>query len=295
MNFDKLESSSIVSVHDKSKQMRVMIFGANDDGRDLFRQLKPLMVIGIIDVVAFIDNDSRLIGREIEGKKIIVPEQVKNFEYDLIIVAPIFVVEVSRQLIDLGVSENRIIPYSEDHVRNFGDMDREFDDVKIGKYSYYKRGTKLMNCDIGRFCHIGGNCAIGLFGHDTSQVTTYPLKYHFDNSVVDVGQDSTADAVRKSRQTIIKNDVYIGESVTIFAGVTVGNGAVIGARAVVTKDVPDYAVVAGVPSQIVRMRVSDKIVDDLLDIQWWQWSDDKIKSCIEDFHLDVEKFVLSHK
>ena len=295
MNFDKLESSSIVSVHDKSKQMRVMIFGANDDGRDLFRQLKPLMVIGIIDVVAFIDNDSRLIGREIEGKKIIVPEQVKNFEYDLIIVVPIFVVEVSRQLIDLGVSENRIIPYSEDHVRNFGDMDREFDDVKIGKYSYYKRGTKLMNCNIGRFCHIGDNCAIGLFGHDTSQVTTYPLKYHFDNSVVDVGQDSTADAVRKSRQTIIKNDVYIGESVTIFAGVTVGNGAVIGARAVVTKDVPDYAVVAGVPSQIVRMRFSDKIVDDLLDIQWWQWSDDKIKSCIEDFHLDVEKFVLSHK
>jgi len=295
MNFDKPESSSIVSVHDKSKQMRVMIFGANDDGRDLFRQLKPLMVIGIIDVVAFIDNDSRLIGREIEGKKIIVPEQVKNYEYDLIIVAPIFVVEVSRQLIDLGVSEDRIIPYSEDHVRNFGDMDREFDDVKIGKYSYYKRGTKLMNCDIGRFCHIGDNCAIGLFGHDTSQVTTYPLKYHFDNSVVDVGQDSTADAVRKSRQTIIKNDVYIGESVTIFAGVTVGNGAVIGARAVVTKDVPDYAVVAGVPSQIVKMRFSDKIVDDLLDIQWWQWSDDKIKSCIEDFHLDVEKFVLSHK
>ena len=295
MNFDKSESSIIVSVHDKSKQMRVMIFGANDDGRDLFRQLKPLMVIGIIDVVAFIDNDSRLIGQEIEGKKIIVPEQVKNYEYDLIVVAPIFVVEISRQLIDLGVSEDRIIPYSEDHVRNFGDMDREFDDVKIGKYSYYKRGTKLINCDIGRFCHIGDNCAIGLFGHDTSQVTTYPLKYHFDNSVVDVGQDSTADNVRKSRQTIIKNDVYIGESVTIFAGVTVGNGAVIGARAVVTKDVPDYAVVAGVPSQIVKMRFSDKIVDDLLDIQWWQWSDDKIKSCIKDFHLDVETFVLSHK
>ena len=295
MIFDKPESSSIVSVHDKSRQMRVIIFGANDDGRDLFRQLMPLMVIGIIDVVAFIDNDSRLIGREIEGKKVIVPEQVKNYDYDLIIVAPIFVVEISRQLIDLGVSEDRIIPYSEDHVRNFGDMDREFDDVKIGKYSYYKRGTKLMNCDIGRFCHIGDNCAIGLFGHDTSQVTTYPLKYHFDHSVVDVGQDSTADNVRKSRQTIIKNDVYIGESVTIFAGVTVGNGAVIGARAVVTKDVPDYAVVAGVPSQIVRMRFSDKIVDDLLDIQWWQWSDDKIKSCIEDFHLDVETFVLSHK
>ena len=295
MIFDKPESSSIVSVHDKSRQMRVIIFGANDDGRDLFRQLMPLMVIGIIDVVAFIDNDSRLIGREIEGKKVIVPEQVKNYDYDLIIVAPIFVVEISRQLIDLGVNEDRIIPYSEDHVRNFGDMDREFDDVKIGKYSYYKRGTKLINCDIGRFCHIGDNCAIGLFGHDTSQVTTYPLKYHFDHSVVDVGQDSTADNVRKSRQTIIKNDVYIGESVTIFAGVTVGNGAVIGARAVVTKDVPDYAVVAGVPSQIVRMRFSDKIVDDLLDIQWWQWSDDKIKSCIEDFHLDVETFVLSHK
>ncbi|HCU80795.1 MAG TPA: hypothetical protein DGN60_06490 [Chloroflexi bacterium] len=282
-------------VHDAFKQIRVMIFGANDDGRELFRLLKPLIVIGMIDVIAFIDNDSRLIGREIEGKKIIIPEKLRNYKYDLIVVAPIFFVEITRQLIDLGVSEERIIPYSEDHMRNFGDLDREFGNVKIGKYSYYKRGTKLINCDIGRFCHIGDNCAIGLFGHDTSQVTTYPLKYHFDNSVVDVGQDSTADNVRKLQRTIIKNDVYIGERVTIFAGVTVGNGAVIGARAVVTKDVPDYAVVAGVPSQIVKMRFSEKIVDDLLDIQWWQWSDDKIKSCIEDFHLDVENFVLSHK
>ena len=295
MMFDNVENPNKVSIMNKFNQMRVMIFGANDDGRDLFHQLKPLILIKAIDVIAFIDNDSRLIGREIEGKKIIFPEQVTNYEYDLIVVAPIFFSEILRQLIDLGVSEDMIIPYLEDHTRNFGDMDREFDDVKIGKYSYYKRGTKLMNCNIGRFCHIGDNCAIGLFGHDTSQVTTYPLKYHFDNSVVDVSQDSTADAVRKSRQTIIKNDVYIGESVTIFAGVTVGNGAVIGARAVVTKDVPDYAVVAGVPSQIVRMRFSDKIVDDLLDIQWWQWSDDKIKSHIEDFHLDVETFVISHK
>jgi acetyltransferase-like isoleucine patch superfamily enzyme len=248
MMFDNAENPNKVSIMNKFNQMRVMIFGANDDGRDLFYQLKPLILIKAIDVIAFIDNDSRLIGREIEGKKIIFPEQVTDYEYDLIVVAPIFFAEILRQLIDLGVSEDRIIPYLEDHTRNFGDMDREFDDVKIGKYSYYKRGTKLMNCNIGRFCHIGDNCAIGLFGHDTSQVTTYPLKYHFDNSVVDVSQDSTADAVRKSRQTIIKNDVYIGESVTIFAGVTVGNGAVIGARAVVTKDVPDYAVVAGVPS-----------------------------------------------
>lgn len=295
MAVSKSEGSNKGSVLDKLNQMRVMIFGANDDGRELFRLVKPLLVIGIIDVVAFVDNDSRLIGRKIEGKKIIIPDQVIDYEFDVIVVAPIFFEEILQQFVDLGVGKERIIPYSEDHIRNFGDTDRTFDDVTIGKYSYYKRGTKLMNCDVGRFCHIGDNCVIGLFGHDTAQITTYPLEYHFSNAIADVGQDSTADPDRKSRKTTIKNDVYIGEGVTIFAGVTVGNGAVIGTRAVVTRDVPDYAVVAGVPSQIVKMRFSANIIEELLGIQWWRWSDDKIKSRIEDFHLDVERFVLLHR
>ena len=162
--------------------------------------------------------------------------------------------------------------------------------------SYVSKKAEIHpSVKIGPFCHIGDNCVIGLFGHDTAQITTYPLEYHFSNAIADVGQDSTADLDRKSRKTIIKNDVYIGEGVTIFAGVTVGNGAVIGTRAVVTRDVPDYAVVAGIPSQIVRMRFAEKIVDDLLSIQWWQWPDDKIKSCIDCFHLDGETFVLLHK
>ena len=104
MMFDNAENPNIVSIMNKFIQMRVMIFGANDDGRALFHKLKPLILIKAIDVIAFIDNDSRLIGREIEGKKIIFPEQVTNYEYDLIVVAPIFFSEILRQLIDLGVS-----------------------------------------------------------------------------------------------------------------------------------------------------------------------------------------------
>ena len=142
MIVDKPESSAKASVLHKLDPIRVIIFGASDDGRELFRQLKSLVLIGLIDVIVFADNDSRMIGREIEGKKIVVPEQLTNYDYDIIVVTPVFFAEISRQLVVLGVSESAIIPYTEDHVRNFGVTDREFENVKIGKYSYYKRGCE---------------------------------------------------------------------------------------------------------------------------------------------------------
>lgn len=74
----------------------------------------------------------------------------------------------------------------------------------------------------------------------------------------------------------IGNDVWIGYEAVIFAGVKIGDGAIIGTRAVVTKDVPPYTVVGGVPAKPIKKRFDDKTIDTLLDIQWWNWSDEKI-------------------
>jgi acetyltransferase-like isoleucine patch superfamily enzyme len=275
---------------DKSQ---IIIYGASDDGKSFFEYLHPLVLLGLIEVVAFADNDTRMWGRDIGGVPVVPPMTIVEYKYDYVIVTPIFFDEISIQLSDLGISFDKLIPLHANHRRNFGRAAREFDNVKIGKFSYYKPGTKLLKCEIGNFCHIGDNCVIGLYGHDTTGVTTYPLKYHFDNSIRDCSQDPTSGSTRADT-AVIKNDVYIGEGVIIFAGVTVGNGAVIGSRAVVTKDVPDYCVVAGVPAKVVRKRFSDSIVDALLEIRWWNWSDIKLSKHIDDFELGVDQFTSLH-
>lgn len=79
----------------------------------------------------------------------------------------------------------------------------------------------------------------------------------------------------------IGNDVWIGHHATILSGVHIGNGAVIGAGALVAKDVPDYAIVGGVPAQIKRFRFSPQQIEALLKIQWWNWEEEKIKQNID--------------
>lgn len=88
----------------------------------------------------------------------------------------------------------------------------------------------------------------------------------------------------------IGSDVWIGEHSLIMDNVSIGNGAIVGARAVVTKDVPDYAVVVGNPSRVVKYRFKPEIIASLNRIAWWKWSDDKISDCLKELQ-DVESFV----
>ncbi len=81
---------------------------------------------------------------------------------------------------------------------------------------------------------------------------------------------------------IIGNDVWIGYEAIIMAGVTVGDGAIIGTRAVVTKDVPPYTIVGGVPAKVIRKRFSDDVISTLLEAKWWDWPEEKIKKHISD-------------
>ncbi len=263
-----------------------MIFGANKTGRDQYVQLKTIKNIFHFEIIAFLDNDSRLEGLSYDNIKIYNPRNINSLIFDKIIVSNIFSVQIKKQLNEIGVPDNKIsFLYGREY---FDTVNRDYLDIIIGRYSYFKESTKISSTIIGSFCHIGENCVIGLGGHDVQRVTTYPLGYHFLNINNDPAKDESSNLKSK---TIIKNDVYIGNSVTIFSGVTIGNGAVIGAGAVVTKDVPDYAIIAGVPGKILRYRFESEIINSLLSIAWWNWSDDDIKKNYNLFNLDVFEFV----
>lgn len=151
-----------------------------------------------------------------------------------------------------------------------------FPQYEIGRASYgdlkvrsWKEGATLK---IGAFCSIAAGVKIFLGGeHRTDWVTTFPFPAlwkaqagHFP------GHPRTRGDVR------IGNDVWIGAEAVITSGVTVGDGAVIGMRAVVTRDVPPYAIVAGNPARIIRTRFPETQVERLLAIAWWNWSDERI-------------------
>lgn len=139
----------------------------------------------------------------------------------------------------------------------------------IGRHTYIQRGSEVLAARIGNFCSIGTNCHIGMFEHPIENISTSSrlyLRLLNDNVFYN---DIPAP-------TMIGNDVWIGSNSTILGGVTVGDGSVIAAGAVVTRDVPPYAVVGGVPAKIIKYRFEPEKVQKLLDIKWWNWEDDKI-------------------
>ena len=128
---------------------------------------------------------------------------------------------------------------------------------------------------VGRYSALGHRMTFELgLNHDYRQVTTYPFEDFADG---DVPQTNHYNHVNR-KQIIIGNDVWIGCGVTILGGVRIGNGAVIGARAVVAKDVPPYAVVVGNPARVVKYRFDEETIRALQAIKWWNWPEEKIKA-----------------
>ncbi len=142
---------------------------------------------------------------------------------------------------------------------------------------------------IGSFCSIASGVQILLGGeHRPDWVTTYPF-----NVLWKAGEQIEGHPMTKGDVTI-GNDVWIGMESIILSGVTIGDGAVIGLRAVVTKNVPPYAVVAGNPARIVKKRFKDHIIDRLLSLQWWNWDDDRIKNALPLLlNNDIKKFLIA--
>ncbi|HEY4760282.1 MAG TPA: CatB-related O-acetyltransferase [Thermoguttaceae bacterium] len=139
--------------------------------------------------------------------------------------------------------------------------------VSIGDYSYVNDGTLIGSGTIGKFCSIGYYCEIGMHEHPIDYISTSPFVY---GSINIFDEKCIWDDFRSP--PIIGNDVWIASKATILQGVRVSDGAVIAAGSVVTKDVPPYAIVVGVPARIVRFRFNPHEISSLLALQWWNMS-----------------------
>lgn len=128
---------------------------------------------------------------------------------------------------------------------------------------------------IGAFCSIAVGVKIYLGGnHRTDWITTYPFPIFRDSARDIPGHPATKGDV------IIGNDVWIGADATILSGVRIGNGAVVGACAVVTRDVPAYAIVAGNPAKIIRRRFTETEITALEALAWWDWEEAKLDAAM---------------
>lgn len=175
--------------------------------------------------------------------------------------------------------------------------------ISVGKGVYIAKGAELLSpiieigdhsringkitikgtgkVIIGKYCAIGADVKVISDMHIMDRVAIQVKFYrrNFDESLLHAKGD-----VR------IGNDVWIGDSAIILSGVTVGDGSVIGAGAVVTKSVVPYTVVGGVPAKVIKKRFPDYLAQELLDIKWWEWSEEKIKANREFFMLDMKNF-----
>jgi acetyltransferase-like isoleucine patch superfamily enzyme len=145
-------------------------------------------------------------------------------------------------------------------------------DVDVGKYSGMNESCFIARATMGAFCAIGARTAINPFNHPSDWLSINEFQYH-PNSFDWV--DEYNDFVRLERtpdmyeHVTVGNDVWTGHNVNVMAGVSVGDGAIIAAGSVVTKDVPPYAIVAGVPAAIKRFRFPERTVERLLRLKWW--------------------------
>lgn len=149
---------------------------------------------------------------------------------------------------------------------------------EIGIYSYTGEFCHITSAKIGRYCSLSWNVTIGPGLHNYNLITAHPLLAVKRFGFVDQALYNQYD-----KESVVGNDVWIGCNAVIMRGVTIGDGAVIGANSVVTKDVPPYAIVVGSPARIIKYRFSAEIIKELLDLRWWNLSFEAIKQNIELF------------
>lgn len=140
-------------------------------------------------------------------------------------------------------------------------------------YHYPINHDKLQ---IGKFCSIacGAKFLFNSANHTLSSLSTYPFPLFFEEWGLE--KKDVTKAWDNKGDIVIGNDVWIGYEAVILAGVTIGDGAIIGTRAVVTKDVPPYTIVGGVPAKPIKRRFPEETISALLEIQWWNWSEERI-------------------
>ena len=159
----------------------------------------------------------------------------------------------------------------------------------IGAHTYIQSRTRVNRAVVGPFCSIASDVTIGLAAHPTHMVSTSPAFYDCTQPLPHffTRQPVWQEAMTR---TLVEADVWIGEGARLMAGVSVGVGAVIGAGAVVTRDVPPYAIVVGVPARVIRHRFDPSLCERLLASRWWELDTAQLMSLAPSF-TDPESFL----
>ncbi|CAG9432945.1 CatB-related O-acetyltransferase [Providencia alcalifaciens] len=165
------------------------------------------------------------------------------------------------------------------NVRLYGKT--QLGNVQVGSHTYFA-GTISSNAVIGKYCSIGPNTRIGGLGlHPTNYISTHPIFY---STKKQSGKTFVKiDHFIEYKETIIGNDVWIGVNCVILDGIKVGNGVIIAAGSIVTQDIPDYAIVGGVPARIIKYRYSESEILLLNRLKWWNLSDIELNEMQQDF------------
>ena len=153
---------------------------------------------------------------------------------------------------------------------------REFQKNNV-LYHYPVNGDRLK---IGKFCSIacGAKFLFTSANHSLRSLSTYPFPIFYEEWGLDA--KDIRQAWDKRGDIVIGNDVWIGFEAVILSGVTVGDGAIIGSRTVVTKDVPPYTIVGGAPARPIRRRFEDAVIEKLEALRWWDWDEEAIRRAI---------------
>lgn len=154
-----------------------------------------------------------------------------------------------------------------------------FNHSQIGKYSYINFDSFVQHTFIGNYCSIAHGVKIGLGAHPTDQFSTSPLFYRNRNPFA-IKINELPYSFLENKIINIGHDVWVGANAIIMDGVTIGNGAIVAAGAVVTKDIPAYAIVGGIPSKIIRYRFDHQRINQLEKSQWWYFKPNEILKII---------------
>lgn len=161
--------------------------------------------------------------------------------------------------------------------------------AKVGRFTYISADCRLIGVNIGSFCSIAGEVIAGAGIHPTHYVSTHPTFYSPDNTGFPASF-ATEKSFGEQLQINIGHDVWIGYRAILMDGITIGNGAIVGAGAVVTRDVEPYSIVAGVPGKLIRYRFSQEIIEQIQRSRWWEKDIEWIRANTTHF-TNVEQFL----
>jgi phosphonate metabolism protein (transferase hexapeptide repeat family) len=150
-------------------------------------------------------------------------------------------------------------------------------------YAYCDRFADIANTSIGKFSNIAAFVRIGATDHPMDKASLHHFHYRSDDYFDDAEKDEAWFAHRRSRRTVIGHDTWLGHGAQVRPGVRIGHGAVVAGGAIVTKDVPPYMIVAGLPAVSMRPRFAVNIADRMMALAWWDWPHDQLRGALDDF------------